>query len=153
TAALDADVFHRPDVHVDVRESRRRQVLELFQEDAFRLIRFFDVDVVPLAVAQTRQILDQTGVPLGPDAHHREIHTLLRHLLRQFAATRFAGGLTVSEDEHLAQRTVAGVLLQFLEGNAHSFIHRRAARINIVHIDAVHYLVYSRPLRERRGRQ
>ena len=96
-----------------------------------------DVDVVPLALGQLGQVLDQAAVPLGADAHDGEVDLLLGGLLGQLPADVLAGGLAVGQDHDLRQLAGAGVLLDLVHGQLDALVHGGAARIDVEHVDLV----------------
>ena len=133
-------VFDRPEVQLDIVESGRRQVFELFKEDALGLLGVVDVDVIPLPLGQLGQVLDEAGVPLGADTHDGEMDLLLGGLLGELPADLFARGLAVGQNDDLRQLVRAAVLLHFRDAKPNAFVHRRPAGIDVEHVDSLDHV-------------
>src|ERR1700683_1966209 len=95
------NALDRADAQLNLREDGRGQRLELFREDAGGLLGLVDVDVIPLALAEVGQILEQRGLPVQADPNERQVDFLSRSLAGQVAAMALTGGLAVGQDHDL----------------------------------------------------
>src|SRR5262249_12907116 len=145
------DVLDGSDVHFDVEEAGGRQAVELFLEDFGGGVGLVDVDVVPLAVGQLGQVLDEAGVPFGADAHEAEVDLVGGGFRVQLPAASLAGGFTVGQHHDLGEAAALRLLLDLVHAQLDALVHRRAARINVVHIDLVDCLVDLGFVGDRRG--
>ena len=112
------------------------QGLELLDEDAFGFAGLVDVDVVPLALAELGEVLDEARLPVEADAHHGQVDLLL--VQPAAASSRHSCSPEVSPSVRTTtcdSLPGAGELLDFVEGQPHAVVHGRAARIDVEHVD------------------